>query len=63
MISKVRINTNTIITTSTQPEKKEIKIQQTQKTGRVEEIKKQIESGQYKIDLDKTAKAFAKHLL
>jgi anti-sigma28 factor (negative regulator of flagellin synthesis) len=59
MISRVGINqTNPI---STQPEKKEIK--KTQKTGRVEEIKKQIEAGTYKIDLDKTTKALAKALL
>ncbi|WP_024787253.1 MULTISPECIES: flagellar biosynthesis anti-sigma factor FlgM [unclassified Lebetimonas] len=59
MISRVGINQTNLI--STQPEKKEVK--KTQNSGRVEEIKKQIEAGTYKIDLDKTAKALAKALL
>jgi anti-sigma28 factor (negative regulator of flagellin synthesis) len=62
MISKIGLNQTNL--TSTQPDKKEVKkTQNLQKSGRVEEIKKQIENGTYKIDLDKTAKALAKHLL
>jgi anti-sigma28 factor (negative regulator of flagellin synthesis) len=62
MISRIGLNQTNL--TSTQPDKKEIKkTDNTQKSGRVEEIKKQIENGTYKIDLDKTAKALAKNLL
>jgi anti-sigma28 factor (negative regulator of flagellin synthesis) len=62
MISKIGLNQTNLI--STQPDKKEVKkTQNLQKSGRVEEIKKQIQNGTYKIDLDKTAKALAKHLL
>jgi anti-sigma28 factor (negative regulator of flagellin synthesis) len=61
MITKIGLNQTNLI--STQPDKKTKKIQNTQKSGRVEEIKKQIENGTYKIDLNKTAKAFAKSLL
>jgi anti-sigma28 factor (negative regulator of flagellin synthesis) len=62
MISRIGLNQTNLI--STQPDKKEIKkTDNTQKSGRVEEIKKQIENGTYKIDLDKTAKALAKNLL
>lgn len=39
------------------------KIQETTKTSRVEEIKKAIEAGTYKIDINKTAQAMAKALL
>jgi anti-sigma28 factor (negative regulator of flagellin synthesis) len=62
MISKINSN---YFNLSTQPanEKKEIKTEDTKQIRRVEEIKKQIESGEYKIDLDKTAKALAKKLL
>jgi anti-sigma28 factor (negative regulator of flagellin synthesis) len=42
-------------------QKKEI--QKSQHISRVEEIKKEIEQGTYKIDLDKTAQAMAKALL
>jgi len=58
MINKIGLNQ---INYPTQPEKKEIK--KTQKSGRVEEIKKQIAVGTYKIDIEKTAKALAKTLL
>ncbi|GAX87666.1 conserved hypothetical protein [Lebetimonas natsushimae] len=62
MISRIGLNQTNLV--STQPDKKNIKkTQNTEKSGRVEEIKKQIESGTYKIDLDKTAKALAKTLL
>jgi anti-sigma28 factor (negative regulator of flagellin synthesis) len=62
MISKIGLNQSNLI--STQPDKKRIKkTQNSQKSGRVEEIKKQIKAGIYKIDLDKTAKALAKNLL
>jgi anti-sigma28 factor (negative regulator of flagellin synthesis) len=62
MISRIGLNQTNLI--STQPDKKEVKkTENSQKSGRVEEIKKQIQNGTYKIDLDKTAKALAKHLL
>jgi anti-sigma28 factor (negative regulator of flagellin synthesis) len=62
MISRIGVNQSSLITT--QPDKKDIKkTNHTEKSGRVEEIKKQIEAGTYKIDLDKTAKALAKNLL
>ena len=59
MIKAIGIQSNNI-QISTQPEKKEIK---QIKTGRVEEIKQQIKAGTYKVDIDKTAKAFANKLL
>jgi len=43
-----------------QTKKTEIK---TQKISRVEEIKKAIQNGEYKIDIQQTAKAMAKALL
>ena len=46
---------------STQPKTK--KTQETEKTGRVEEIKEAIKNGTYKIDIQKTAKAMAQSLL
>jgi anti-sigma28 factor (negative regulator of flagellin synthesis) len=62
MISRIGLNHTNLI--STQPDKKEVKkTENLKKSGRVEEIKKQIEAGTYKIDLDKTAKALAKTLL
>jgi len=39
------------------------KIKKNEKLSRVEEIKQQIENGTYKVDIDKTAKSMAKHLL
>jgi len=59
MIQAVAIR-NSNIQISAQPEKKEIK---EVKTGRVEEIKQQIKAGVYKVDVEKTAKAFADKLL
>jgi len=59
MIKSIGIRSNNI-QISTQPEKKEIK---EVKTGRVEEIKQQIKAGTYKVNIDKTAKAFANNLL
>jgi anti-sigma28 factor (negative regulator of flagellin synthesis) len=62
MISRIGLNQSNLI--STQPDKKEVKkTENAQKSGRVEEIKKQIQNGTYKIDIDKTAKALAKTLL
>jgi len=58
MIKAIGINNQ--IQISAQPEKKEIK---KINTGRVEEIKQQIKAGTYKIDINKTAKAFANNLL
>ncbi|WP_457564245.1 flagellar biosynthesis anti-sigma factor FlgM [Caminibacter sp.] len=39
------------------------KVSQTTKISRVEEIKRAIHNGTYKIDIEKTAKAMAKALL
>jgi anti-sigma28 factor (negative regulator of flagellin synthesis) len=39
------------------------KTTKTEKVGRVEEIKEAIKNGTYKIDIESTAKAMAKHLL
>jgi len=57
-----RIGLNTQITTPTQ-QKKAQNVQKEEKIGRVEEIKKLIENGEYKIDIQKTAEAMAKSLL
>jgi len=56
-----RINTGLNITNdfSTQQNKK---TQKNTKLSRVEEIKQQIKNGTYKIDLQKSAEAMAKHL-
>ena len=61
MINKIGINSN-IISHSTQQNKIE-KTQKEEKLSRVEEIKRDIQNGTYKIDIDKTAKAMAKNLL
>lgn len=47
----------------TTQQKKTQNVQKEEKLGRVEEIKEQIKNGEYKIDLNKTAEAFAKSLL
>lgn len=44
-------------------EKKTNNIQKEEKISRVEEIKEQIKNGTYEINIEKTAKAFAKALL
>ncbi len=55
------INTSLSVTNdfSTQQNKK---TQKNTKLSRVEEIKQQIKNGTYKIDLQKSAEAMAKHL-
>ena len=60
MIRSISSNTQTF---STQQQKRTQNIQKEEKIGRVEEIKKSIEEGTYKVDIEKTAKAFAKSLL
>ena len=60
MIRSISSNTQTF---STQQQKRTQNIQKEEKIGRVEEIKKSIQEGTYKIDIEKTAKAFAKSLL
>jgi anti-sigma28 factor (negative regulator of flagellin synthesis) len=60
MINRVGINSQ--ITTPTQ-QKKTQNVEKEEKLGRVEEIKKQIQNGEYKIDINKTAEAMAKSLL
>jgi len=59
MINRVGANTQMI---STQ-QKRTQNVQKQEKLGRVEEIKKSIQNGEYKIDIDKTAEALAKSLL
>ncbi len=61
MINKVGVNSrfNHI---STQ-QKKTQNVQKEEKIGRIEEIKKRLERGEYKIDIEKTAQAIAKSLL
>jgi len=59
MIKRVGVNTQMITT----QQKKTQNVQKEEKLGRVEEIKEQIKNGEYKIDLNKTAEAFAKSLL
>jgi anti-sigma28 factor (negative regulator of flagellin synthesis) len=61
MINRVASNTQ-IFSISTQ-QKRTQNIQKEEKIGRVEEIKKSIQNGTYKIDIEKTAEAFAKSLL
>jgi len=60
MINKVSSNTQML---STQQKRNTTTVQKEEKLGRVEEIKEQIQSGKYKIDINKTAEAFAKALL
>ena len=59
MINRVISGTQTF---STQ-QKRTQNIQKEEKIGRVEEIKKSIQEGTYKIDIEQTAKALAKSLL
>jgi len=60
MINRIGINSQLNISTQ---QKKTQNVEKEEKLGRVEEIKKQIQNGTYKIDIDATAKAFAKNLL
>ena len=60
MIRSISSNTQTF---STQQQKRTQNIQKEEKIGRVEEIKKSIQEGTYKIDIEQTAKALAKSLL
>jgi len=62
MIRNISSNFNINTNHSTQSKKNE-KIIENKKLSRVEEIKKQIENGEYKIDLKNTAEAMAKFLL
>jgi len=61
MIRKIINGINNFQIENTNQNKK--RIQQTTKISRVEEIKKEIKAGIYKIDIEKTAKAMAKALL
>jgi len=60
MIRKISENLNIYQDYSTQQKNKTTK---NKKIERAEEIKKQIQSGTYKINLQKTAEAMAKNLL
>ena len=59
MINKINTSLNITNDFSTQQNKK---IQKNTKLSRVEEIKQQINNGTYKIDIQKSAEAMAKHL-
>jgi len=59
MINRINKGLNINNDFSTQQNKK---IQKNTKLSRVEEIKQQIKNGTYKIDLQKSAEAMAKHL-
>ena len=59
MINKINVSLNITNDFSTQQNKK---LQKNTKLSRVEEIKQQIKNGTYKIDLQKSAEAMAKHL-
>ena len=61
MIKRVASKTQ-LFSISTQ-QKRTQNIQKEEKIGRVEEIKKSIQEGTYKIDIEQTAKALAKSLL
>ncbi|WP_457561567.1 flagellar biosynthesis anti-sigma factor FlgM [Caminibacter pacificus] len=63
MIRKISIGFKTFVSTQQNETKKTQKNQEVQKLSRVEEIKQQIQKGEYKIDLRKTAEAMAKALL
>ena len=59
MINRINTGLNITDNFSTQQKKK---TQKNTKLSRVEEIKQQINNGTYKIDLQKSAEAMAKHL-
>ncbi len=59
MINGINTSLNVTNDFSTQQNKK---TQKNTKLSRVEEIKQQIKNGTYKIDLQKSAEAMAKHL-
>jgi len=61
MINKVGVNSQFNYISTQQ--KKTQNVQKEEKIGRVEEIKRQLERGEYKIDIEKTAQAMAKSLL
>jgi len=62
MIRNISNNLNINTNHSTQ-EKKNEKIIENKKLSRVEELKKQLQNGEYKIDIKNTAEAMAKYLL
>ena len=59
MINRINSSLNIINDFSTQQKKK---TQKNTKLSRVEEIKRQINNGTYKIDIQKSAEAMAKYL-
>jgi len=64
MIRKIEISTFLNINKLDNDSKKNIKpVNKTEKLSRVEEIKRAIQNGTYKIDIEITAKAMAKALL
>jgi anti-sigma28 factor (negative regulator of flagellin synthesis) len=63
MIRKIEISTFLNINTINDEPKNKNTINKTEKLSRVEEIKRAIQNGTYKIDIEITAKAMAKALL
>ena len=63
MIRKIGISTFLNINTINDEAKNKNTINKTEKLSRVEEIKRAIQNGTYKIDIEITAKAMAKALL
>jgi anti-sigma28 factor (negative regulator of flagellin synthesis) len=60
----MRVSSEMRVMFSTQNESQNIKkTEKTEKLSRVELIKAQIQNGEYKVDIEKTAKAMAKALL
>jgi len=60
MINKIGINNYTLIQNETK--QKKVSKKENIKISKVEEIKRAIENGTYKIDIEKTAKAMAEQL-
>ena len=58
-----QISANFIQTNNNTEQKNIKKTNKTEQISRAEEIKKEIQNGTYKIDLEKTAEAMAKSLL
>jgi len=60
MINKIGLNNYTLI--QNEIKQKKVSKEENIKLSKVEEIKKAIENGTYKIDIEKTAEAMAKKL-
>ncbi|EDM23547.1 flagellar biosynthesis anti-sigma factor FlgM [Caminibacter mediatlanticus TB-2] len=63
MIKKVQLNNYAFIQTNYNKNENLSEVNKTEKISKVEEIKKALENGTYKIDIHKTAIAMAKALM